>query len=389
VTPSDDPARPIVAFAQIRVLVVTAAFVAALVIDLPHQGRLIALLGALFVPWSLGVLALAVRAPALARSPLIPAGDLALLAAVEAAVPETYGAVRFVALFLVAAWAHYQSAVVGLALAAAAIAALVTVAVATEPPVEDEVLAFYEVLFGLSVVAVAVAVGRLAKVELAETLQARRLTRRMISSENEMRRRVADAIHDGPVQELVSLEMMLSAAEQASDRGDTARASQLLSDARAVAERNVETLRDEIVGLGPYAFDQLTFGAAVEGCIDTWRRRYRLEVLLTIEPLELPSEVAGDLFRITQEAVTNAGRHAEAQNVAISLRRVDGRGELRIADDGKGFGDVDPLSPTEPRHIGLAGIRERAELLGSELTIETGERGTKLVVTFPLPGAVG
>jgi len=207
----------------------------------------------------------------------------------------------------------------------------------------------------------------------------------MITSEHEMRRRVADAIHDGPVQELVSLEMMLTAAEQASESGDPARTAELLADARAVAERNVETLRDEIVSLGPYAFDQLSFGVAVEGCLVTWRRRYGVEVLLTIEPLELPAAVAGDLFRITQEAVTNAGRHAEATNVAISLRRVDRLAELRIADDGKGFGDIDPLGPTEPGHIGLAGIRERTELLRGELTIETSERGTKLVVTFPLP----
>jgi signal transduction histidine kinase len=143
------------------------------------------------------------------------------------------------------------------------------------------------------------------------------------------------------------------------------------------------------VSLGPYAFDQLTFAAAVESCIASWRRRFGFEVLLTIEPIELPSEVAGDLFRITQEAVTNVGRHAQAKNAAISLRRIDDLVELRITDDGKGFGEVDPLSPTEPGHIGLAGIRERTELLEGELTIESEDRGTKLVVTFPLARASG
>lgn len=378
---------PIVAFAQVRVLVAVAALVAALVTDFPHHTRLAVVLAALVVPWTVGTLVLALRAPAVALSPLVPAGDLVVLVAVEAAVPETYGAVRFVALFLIAVHAHYQGGTVGLPLAAATIAGLLAVALATDAPVSGDLLAFYEVLFGVCAIAVALVVGRLARVELAGTARARSLTRRMISSEHEVRRRVADAIHDGPVQELVSLEMMIAAAEQASERGDRARATELLSEARTVAERNVETLRDEIVGLGPYAFDQLSFGAAVEGCIATWNRRYGFEVLLTIEPIELPSEVAGDLFRITQEAVTNAGRHADAKNVAISLRRIGDLVELRIADDGKGFGDVDPLGPTEPGHIGLAGIRERTELLEGELTIESDDRGTKLVVTFPLAPA--
>jgi signal transduction histidine kinase len=272
-------------------------------------------------------------------------------------------------------------------LASAAVGTLLTIALVTDGPVDGDVLGFYEALFGICAIATALVVGRLSAAELAGTLRARRLTRRMIASEHEMRRRMADSIHDGPVQELVSLEMMLTAAEKASGRGDSARTAELLADARAVAGRNVETLRDEIVDLGPYAFDQLTFATAIEGCIGTWRRRYGIELLLTIEPLELPPEIAGDLFRITQEAVTNAGRHAEAKNVAIALRRVDGLVELRVTDDGKGFGDEDPLGSTEPGHIGLAGIRERTELLRGELTIETSERGTKLVVTVPLKPA--
>jgi signal transduction histidine kinase len=58
--------------------------------------------------------------------------------------------------------------------------------------------------------------------------------------------------------------------------------------------------------------------------------------------------------------------------------------ELRVMDDGQGFGDVDPLGPGEPGHLGLASMRERAELLDGELTIEPSERGTKVVVLAPL-----
>ena len=109
-----------------------------------------------------------------------------------------------------------------------------------------------------------------------------------------------------------------------------------------------------------------------------------MEVLLSIEPVELAPEVAGDLFRITQEAVTNAGRHATADQVAVSLREVDASVELRVTDDGSGFGSVDPLGPVEPGHIGLASIRERAELLDGELDIETSGKGTRVLVRAPL-----
>ena len=318
------------------------------------------------------------------RALQIAAIALVALAVVEAAVPDTYGAVRFVALLGIAVHSHYQSERAAIGFVGVAVAALFGVALATDRPLGDELFALYEALFAACALAAAFVLGRLAHAELAGTLRARLLTRRMIESEHELRRRLAETIHDGPVQELVSLEMMLASATTAGERGDFARTTELLTEARALAERNVEMLRDEIVDLGPYAFEQLTFSSAIEGCIGTWKRRYGIEVLLTIEPIELSPEVAGELFRITQEAVTNAGRHAEATNVAISLRRVGGRVELRVTDDGKGFGDADPLGAREPGHIGLAGIRERAELLRGELEIETSERGTKLVVTVPL-----
>ena len=83
---------------------------------------------------------------------------------------------------------------------------------------------------------------------------------------------------------------------------------------------------------------------------------------MSIEAIELTPDLAGDLFRITQEAAVNAGRHAGAANISIALREIDGWVELRIVDDGEGFGDVDPLGATEPGHLGLAAMRERTKV---------------------------
>jgi signal transduction histidine kinase len=82
--------------------------------------------------------------------------------------------------------------------------------------------------------------------------------------------------------------------------------------------------------------------------------------------------------------VSNAGRHAQANQVSITLRTVDGEIELRVSDDGTGFENGEqPLGPNEPGHIGLATMRERAELIGGRLEIRTGPKGSTVIVRVP------
>jgi signal transduction histidine kinase len=240
-------------------------------------------------------------------------------------------------------------------------------------------------VFAVSALAIGLVVGRLRTAESASRLRARRLSRRTIRLEAEFRRRVAEAIHDGPVQELIGLDMMLASARKATSDGRNEDAGRLLDEARELTERNVSALRDELVDLGPYAFEELGFPTAIENCLPIWKRRYGIEVMVTIDSATLPPEVAGDLFRIAQEAVVNAGRHAGAEAVSLTLRRAGTELELRVTDDGHGFGDVDPLAAAEPGHLGLAMMRERAELLGGTLDIETSELGTRVLVRAPLP----
>jgi signal transduction histidine kinase len=93
--------------------------------------------------------------------------------------------------------------------------------------------------------------------------------------------------------------------------------------------------------------------------------------------------MAGDLFRIAQEAVVNAGRHAQATRVELSLRTLRGQVELRVADDGHGF-DGTPITGPEPGHLGLASMRERAELMDGRFEVESSTRGTRVLVLAPL-----
>jgi len=377
--------QPLVAFAWARVALAVAGLASVAVACFPEEGRLAAVVAGVAFPWALLTLILAYTRPGTAFHPLFPAIDMAVLVVVEAAAPDTYGAVRFTALLLISVHAHLQGEARGLIVAAGGVAALIATALLAGAPVSGGLLVVYELTFAVAAIGSAVLLGRTRTTESTSRLRARDLTRRTLGAEAEARRRLAESIHDGPLQELIGLDMMLSAARQATDAGEPERAAQVLAEARKLTERNVESLRDEIVGLGPAAFEELSFEEAVQTCLPTWQRRYGIEVELATERFKLSSEMEGDLFRIVQEAVTNAGRHAHAETVSVHLHRAGKTVELRVSDDGEGFGDVDPLGPVESGHLGLAAMRERAALLYGELRIETSGDGTSVVVRAPLP----
>lgn len=377
---------PVVSFALIRLLIVSAAIASRVTVGFPFGGRLVGVLLAVALPWSLGMLWAARSRPALAMHPLAACGDFAVLIAIQTAVPETYGAVRFMALFMVAAHAHFQGERMGSAIAAAGTLSLVIAGTLVDDPLESGVLPFYETLFVVSALATAAVIGGLRTAESSGRIQARELARRTFAAEDALRRRLAVSIHDGPVQELVSLEMILTAARQAARRGEHERVAELLGDAEGLAGRNVRALRDEILALGPHAYEELTFESAVAESLPVWQRRYGVEIGLRCERVELGSDVEGALFRIAQEAVANAGRHAGATRIEVCLAGRDGHAELTIADDGRGFHDVGVLGKPAPGHVGLAGMRERAEGVGGALSITTGEAGTEVRVTVPAGG---
>jgi two-component system, NarL family, sensor kinase len=382
-----ESAGPIVMFAIARLALAVVALTAVAVVGFPYDGRAAAVL-AVFVLWSLGVLAVSRRAPDRVTNPLVATGDITLLLALELVAPDTVGAVRLTALFLIAAHAHFQGERRGLAIAAIGSTVLVLGSVLRgDAPIDSDLLVFYETVFVLSALATAVVVGLLRTSESASRLRARGLSRRTMQAESEVRRRVAESIHDGPVQELIGLDMILSAARNAAENARGDEATGLIDEARELGMRNLRALRDEIVDLGPYAFQELSFDTAIEDCLPVWRRRYGFEVGLAIERIDLPPEMAGDLFRIAQEAVVNAGRHAQAKAVSISLRTVGSHVELRVTDDGHGFDENAPLDGGEPGHLGLASMRERAELMDGTIDIESSERGTRVLVLAPLSAA--
>lgn len=378
-----ESAEPVRGYALIRLELVLAGLLAALVLDFENDGRLAIALAAVLLPFALSIVFIAQRAPGVALNPLAAAADLVSLAALIALVPASYVAVQFCALLLVLAYPLVRGELRGAAFAGAVVVVLIPVTLLVDVPVERDRLLFYELVFAVAAITGAVFAGRLAEAETTARIRARELTRRVIEAGNEARREVAESLHDGPVQELASADMKIEGALNASERGDRERTRLLLEGAREIVERNVAALREELVALGPVAFDELSFQAAVEQCAPAWGRRYELDVRTELANLDMPNDVCGALFGIAQEAVANAGRHAGASLVQLRLRAAGEVVEMVVIDDGKGFGDVSPLGPREPGHLGLASMRERAAIVDADLSIDSSDGGTEVLVRVP------
>jgi two-component system NarL family sensor kinase len=379
--------EPIVTFGLFRLVLIVSALAGVLIFSVPHTAALSIFLAAAGLPWAIALYWLSERGSSLALSPWVAVGDVALLAGAELISPSTYAAVRFLALFVVVAHAQFQGEERGLAIAALTCVVLVPIGVLEPHRFAADLIGFYEALFVISALAAGVFVGRLRTGESAGRIRQRELSRRAIEAENEMRRRLAETIHDGPVQELVSLDMMLSAIRGSLVNNQMDRALHSLGEAQEIAERNIRSLRDEIVGLGPYAFEELTFQSAVHQCASIWQRRFGLSIRLDMSDVDMSSEVCGALFGIAQEAVSNSARHGRAKSVTVSLAPTgDGYVIMRVVDDGEGFQGTAPLGSHEIGHIGLASMRERAELIGGDLRIQSSADGTEVQVTVPLEG---
>jgi signal transduction histidine kinase len=141
-------------------------------------------------------------------------------------------------------------------------------------------------------------------------------------------------------------------------------------------EREIDDLRGLIRELRPAALDELGLAAAIEGLAA--RADAVLVTDVDLGGKRFAPELETALYRIVQEAVTNAVRHAGASRVEISVEEVDGVLHARISDDGGGF---DPEAPRDG--FGLTGMRERVALLQGELEITSSAKGTSVAAALP------
>ena len=211
--------------------------------------------------------------------------------------------------------------------------------------------------------------------------------RHVVAAQEDERRRVAQELHDGPVQRLIHLCRTLDLAEEHMDPGAGARAE--VEGARHVAELIVAELRNILRGLRPPALEHLGLVPTLGRLLDELRERAGIRTRLEVHGAarRLDGELELALFRVGQEALSNVEHHAAASSVLLVVGFSDATVSLTVRDDGIGFDDSNPRADAGQTRLGLRGMAERVQLIGGMLRIRTASgQGTEVAVTVPLPG---
>lgn len=208
----------------------------------------------------------------------------------------------------------------------------------------------------------------------------RQLLEKVITTQEDERRRIARELHDSTSQNLTSLIVGLRVME--TNCAQCASISKA-TDLRDVASKTLDEVHDLSMRLRPRVLDDLGLSAALERLVSEWQTRYKIPVDVAIQLGErLSGEVETAIYRIIQETLTNIARHAQARSVSILVERHGDVVRTIVEDDGIGF---DTSANHGERHLGLLGMRERAELLNGILTVESSpQRGTSIFIEIPL-----
>ncbi|MGZ8648628.1 MAG: ATP-binding protein, partial [Solirubrobacteraceae bacterium] len=216
----------------------------------------------------------------------------------------------------------------------------------------------------------------------ARSIGGEALRAREAATEDE-RRRWARELHDETLQGLGALRLSVAAARRATD-SEAWRAA--LDDATAQLDTEISNLRGIISDVRPAALDELGPGAALEALADRVRSRgMDVELIVDLDweagraTTRHDDELETAVYRITQEALTNALKHSGAPGVTVTIVEADGRVTVTVEDTGQGF---EPSGREDG--YGLLGMRERVELLGGTLAVESAPGdGTKVMARLP------
>jgi signal transduction histidine kinase len=209
---------------------------------------------------------------------------------------------------------------------------------------------------------------------------------RVVSGQEEERRHIAQEIHDGPVQALIHLCRQIDAVEaQPGSAGDNT----ALADLRIIVEDTVTELRSIAKGLRPSILDDLGLVASINQLLSEAGHRHQFETTFGVtgseRRLAAPIELA--LFRIAQEALSNAERHAAAHRVAVGIDFDSGGLRLLVKDDGVGFDGSESPKGDGHRSLGLSGMSERARLIGARLVVHS-DKGAGTTVDVRVPATI-
>jgi signal transduction histidine kinase len=206
------------------------------------------------------------------------------------------------------------------------------------------------------------------------------LANRLLSAQEEERRRIARNLHDDVGQQVTALRLTLEPLLADPAAGDMR--PRLLQMQQRLAQLDA-SLHLISAGLRPSALD-LGIVPALRQLVDDWTAAAGVSVSLEADDFELgwmAPQVETQIFRILQEALTNVAKHAGASRVRVMLRRLNTAASLVVADNGRGF---NPQTVRAAKHgLGLIGMRERVQLVGGKLEITSTTKGTTVSVMIP------
>ena len=202
----------------------------------------------------------------------------------------------------------------------------------------------------------------------------------------EERNRLAREIHDTLAQGLAAITLQLETADALAET-KPARTQEAIRRALSLARTNLEEARRSVMDLRAAPLQEHTLSEALALLIASQQERSSSTSFTYYPPAylpTLPTRIEAGLYRIVQEALTNAGIHAQAHSVELYVIMDDTSIHATIQDDGIGFDPDIVMHEQSQQHFGLAGMSERAKLLGGTLHIEsTPGAGTRVVVTLP------
>jgi signal transduction histidine kinase len=212
---------------------------------------------------------------------------------------------------------------------------------------------------------------------------------RMIEVQEEARKKLARDLHDGPTQSVAAMAMRVNLARRVLEKDPKAAGEELVR-IEELARRTSKEIRHMLFTLRPLVLESQGLIAALRAIADKTKETYSQEVLIQVDENLLKDMEIGKqsvIFFITEEAVNNARKHAQAAHIWVTLRSLgQGIAQLEIVDDGVGF-DVEAVNRAYDKRgsLGMINLRERTELINGLLNIQSAPgKGTSVQVYIPL-----
>jgi signal transduction histidine kinase len=221
--------------------------------------------------------------------------------------------------------------------------------------------------------------------QAARQQERERALAKVLDAAQQERIRLAADLHDGPVQELTALSYGLERVDRRLETQGPDAARALLGEQKVQLTEVTRTLRNLLSELRPPALDEHGLAGAIKLYGDAFAKQAGLNISVDAKVDHRPApEVETIVYRVTQEALTNVSKHAQARHVWIRLAAEEHGLDLTIRDDGVGFDPAQAAGLLKDGHYGLAGMRERVELGGGRLELDSrpGE-GTTIGVALP------